>query len=237
MTKFLHRGDEKKKLVQEMFDEISNNYDLLNHFLSFGIDKYWRKQFLRELPIRENYTILDVATGTGDIGFEIRKKFNCHITGLDCSSKMLSKAKEKLLKYKIKNFEFIQGDAESLPFDNKSFDIITIAYGFRNFGNFNSALNEFYRVLKPNGILGILEFSQSKSKVFSYLFNFYFQKVLPQIGKLISGSDAYKYLPESVSEFVTRDELINHMKKSGFIHCSIKDLTYGITSIFIGNKK
>ena len=149
---------------------------------------------------------------------------------------MLDIAIQKAKKSNIKNFTFIQGDAEALPFDDNTFDIITISYGFRNLGNFENALNEFYRVLKPNGTLGILEFSQSKSKIFSFMFNLYFNYILPFLGKLISGSNAYQYLPESVTKFATRDELINLMKNSKFINCSMEDITFGVTSIFIGKK-
>ena len=171
MAKFIHRGNKKKKQVQKMFDDISSSYNFLNRFLSFGIDKYWRKKFLKNLPLKNDSYVLDVATGTGDIGFEIKKRYSCQIIGLDYSSKMLDIAIQKAKKSNIKNFTFIQGDAEALPFDDNTFDIITISYGFRNLGNFENALNEFYRVLKPNGTLGILEFSQSKSKIFSFMFN------------------------------------------------------------------
>ena len=236
MSEFLHRGNKKKKLVQKMFDDISTSYDFLNHFLSLGIDRYWRKKFLNHLPLTNEKSILDVATGTGDIGFEIRRKFSCPIVGLDYSHKMLEIGEKKAKKLKTKDFKFIQGDAEALPFDDNSFDIITISYGFRNLGNFDNALNEFYRVLKPNGTLGILEFSKSKYKFFSICFNVYFHYILPFIGKIISGSNAYKYLPESVIEFASRDELLNLMKKSNFKKCYMSDLTFGITSIFIGQK-
>ena len=236
MAKFIHRGNKKKKQVQKMFDDISSSYNFLNRFLSFGIDKYWRKQFLKNLPLKNDSYVLDVATGTGDIGFEIKKRYSCQIIGLDYSSKMLDIAIQKAKKSNMKNYTFIQGDAEALPFDDNTFDIITISYGFRNLGNFESALNEFYRVLKPNGTLGILEFSQSKSKIFSFIFNLYFNYILPFLGKLISGSNAYQYLPESVTKFATRDELINLMKNSKFINCSMEDITFGVTSIFIGKK-
>ena len=236
MAKFIHRGNKKKKQVQKMFDDISSSYNFLNRFLSFGIDKYWRKNFLKNLPLKNDSYVLDVATGTGDIGFEIKKRYSCQIIGLDYSSKMLDIAIQKAKKYNMKNYTFIQGDAEALPFDDNTFDIITISYGFRNLGNFENALNEFYRVLKPNGTLGILEFSQSKSKIFSFMFNLYFNYILPFLGKLISGSNAYQYLPESVTKFATRDELINLMKNSKFINCSMEDITFGVTSIFIGKK-
>ena len=149
---------------------------------------------------------------------------------------MLEVGKQKVIKLNTKDFKFIQGDAEALPFDKNSFDIITISYGFRNLGNFKNALDEFYRVLKPNGTLGILEFSKSKYIFFSTCFNLYFHYILPFVGKLISGSNAYKYLPESVSEFTSRSELLELMNKTQFKKCYMIDLTFGITTIFVGQK-
>ena len=236
MSKFIHKGKEKKIIVQKMFDDISYNYDFLNHFLSFGIDIYWRRKFIKELPINNNSIVLDVATGTGDIAFQIKKKYGCQIIGLDYSNKMLNKAVIKSNKKKTDNILFIQGDAEYLPIKNNSIDIITISYGFRNLGNFNKALKEFNRVLKSGGMLGILEFSNPKSIIFSKFFKFYFKNILPFIGKILSGSNAYNYLPESVTEFFSRNQLIELMKDNGFTNCSIKDLTYGTTSIFKGIK-
>ncbi len=237
MAEFLHRGKEKKEIVRDMFDDISGKYDFLNHFLSLGIDTYWRKKFIGMLPIRDNSIILDIATGTGDIGFEIRKKWNAQIIGLDYSFKMLECGVRKSEQSNTTGITFIRGDGEMLPIKNNSIDIITIAYGFRNLSNFSTALDEFFRVLKPNGVLGILEFSQPKSKLFSTIFNIYFHRILPFLGKLISGSNAYRYLPESVTEFATRDELLHLMDSTGFTHCKMKDLTFGTTSIFIGTKE
>lgn len=236
MTEFIHRGGEKKEFVQEMFDDISEKYDFLNHFLSLGIDKYWRKKFISKMPIRDDSIILDIAIGTGDVSFEIRKKCNAQIIGLDYSLKMLQQGKRKSENSNYEGISFIQGDGESLPIKDNSIDMITIAYGFRNLSNFQTALNEFQRVLKPTGTLGILEFSQPKSKIFSAIFKFYFHKILPIIGSWISGSNAYKYLPESVTEFASRDELQNLMESTGFKNCKMMDLTFGTTSIFTGVK-
>ena len=236
MTKFIHRGREKKEFVQEMFDDISGKYDFLNHFLSMGIDIYWRKKFISKMPINDNSIILDIATGTGDVSFEIRKKCTAQIIGLDYSLKMLQYGRRKSENSKSEGITFIQGDGEFLPIKDSSVDMITIAYGFRNLSNFNTAISEFYRVLKPSGTLGILEFSQPKSKIFSAIFKFYFHKILPVIGSWISGSDAYKYLPESVTEFASRDELIKLMNSSGFNNCKMMDMTFGTTSIFTGVK-
>ena len=139
-----------------MFDDISPHYDFLNHFLSLGIDIYWRKKFTRKLDIQDDYNILDVACGTGDVGFEILKKHSVSITGIDLSQKMVDLAQLKARQKKLDNITFIEGDAENLPLNNNSVDCLTISYGFRNISNYETVLSEFHRVLKPGGRLGIL---------------------------------------------------------------------------------
>jgi len=236
MPEFSHSGKEKKDFVKKMFDDISSSYDFLNHFLSLGIDIYWRKKFIRQLNIDKNSIILDVACGTGDISFEIEKKFSANVTGIDISPKMIEIARKKAEKKNINKIDFIIGDAEDLPIKTNSIDNITISYGFRNISNYEKALAEFYRVLKPEGKLGILEFSTPNSKIIGFLFKIYFHHILPKIGGLFSRSDAYRYLPESVDFFPTRSDICNKIKKAGFHNTSYKDLSFGISSIFIGNK-
>jgi len=165
MPEFTHQGQEKKEFVRKMFDDISPSYDFLNHFLSLGIDIYWRKIFIKKIEIQEGNTILDVACGTGDVGFEILRKHSVSITGVDLSPKMVKLAQEKTKKRNLNNITFIEGDAENLSIESNSIDCLTISYGFRNISNYEKALEEFYRVLKPGGKLGILEFSKPKSKV------------------------------------------------------------------------
>ena len=237
MPEFSHSGKEKKDFVKKMFDDISSSYDFLNHFLSFGIDIYWRKKFIRQLNIDNNSIILDVACGTGDISFEIEKKFSANVTGIDIAPKMIEIARKKAEKKNINKIDFIIGDAEDLPIETNSIDNITISYGFRNISNYEKALAEFYRVLKPGGKLGILEFSTPNSKIIGILFKIYFHHILPKIGGLFSRSDAYRYLPESVDFFPTRSDICNKIKKAGFLNTSYKDLSFGISSIFIANKK
>ena len=166
LPSFKHSGSGKKEFVEKMFDDISPSYDFLNHFLSLGMDIYWRKIFIRNLNIHNGKTLLDVACGTGDIGFEILKSHKIKLINIDLSKKMLGIAKKKALKKKLYDIHFIQGDAEILPLENDSVDILTIAYGFRNIAHYENALREFYRVLKPGGILGILEFSIPNSRIF-----------------------------------------------------------------------
>ncbi len=236
MPEFTHHGEDKKKFVQKMFDDISPNYDFLNHFLSLGIDIYWRKKFIRKLNIENGTKVLDVACGTGDVCFEILKHHSVSVIGLDLSSNMINLANQKAGKKNQTDISFLHGDAENLPLDSRSVDYLTISYGFRNISNYEAALSEFYRVLKPGGILGILEFSKPKSKLIGSLFKLYFHQILPRIGSLFSRSDAYRYLPESVDFFPTRHDICQKIIYSGFQRAEIHDLTFGISTIFRGFK-
>ena len=236
MPEFTHQGHEKKEFVRKMFDDISPSYDFLNHFLSLGIDIYWRKIFIKEIEIQEGNTILDVACGTGDVGFEILRKHSVSITGVDLSPKMVKLAQEKTKKRNLNNITFIEGDAENLSIESNSIDCLTISYGFRNIANYEKALEEFYRVLKPGGKLGILEFSKPKSKVIGFIFKLYFQHILPRIASFFSRSDAYRYLPESVDFFPSRHDICRKIIYSGFKRAEIHDLTFGISTIFLGFK-
>ncbi|MBC8479519.1 MAG: bifunctional demethylmenaquinone methyltransferase/2-methoxy-6-polyprenyl-1,4-benzoquinol methylase UbiE [FCB group bacterium] len=235
MTEFIHSGEEKKKYVQKMFDDISPRYDFLNHFLSLGIDLYWRRQLVKSLGIIKGQKILDVATGTGDVGFAILRHHDVQVVGLDYAYNMTVIGRNKAIQRKITSFDFLQGDGENLPFPDSTFDALTISYGFRNIGHYDIALAEFFRGLAPNGTLAILEFSVPRSKLFGLLYRFYFNHVLPKLAGLFSRKSAYRYLPESVQEFPERQEVLEMMKNAGFIQCSFKDLTFGVTSIFSGH--
>ena len=219
-----------------MFDDISPHYDFLNHFLSFGIDIHWRKKFIQKLDIHDGDTVLDVACGTGDVGFEILKKYSVSITGIDLSPKMIELAQGKARQKKLDNITFIEGDAENLPLDDNSVDCLTISYGFRNISNYKQALGEFLRVLKPGGKLGILEFSKPKSKFIGIIFKLYFHQILPWIASFFSRSDAYRYLPESVDFFPSRHDICRKIIYSGFQRAEIHDLTFGISTVFLGIK-
>ena len=234
--KFSHQGEGKKEFVEKMFDDISPQYDYLNRFLSFGIDIYWRKQFIKKLGLKNDQTVLDVACGTGDIGLEILKKYKIQLINIDLSKNMLNIAKEKAEKKNYTNIQFIKGDAEALPLEDNSIDCLTISYGFRNIPNHEDALNEFYRVIKPGGMLGILEFSIPNSKLFGVLFKFYFHHVLPFIGGIFARSDAYKYLPESVDFFPSREEIVKKVTHAGFKQPKFLDITFGVSTIFLGQK-
>ena len=237
MNEFQHKGEPKKRFVQTMFDDISHKYDFLNHLLSFGIDLYWRKVLVDSLQIKESMTILDVATGTGDVGFKILKNNNVKIIGIDYSFNMVKVAKQKAKAKGFNNkFKLIQGDAENLPIANDSIDVLTISFGFRNIGHYEKAMKEFYRVIKPGGSCFILEFQEPVSPIIGKLYSFYFKNILPVIGAIFSRSDAYRYLPESVQNFLNRVEMESLMKASGFSFIRCKNLTFGISSLFEGKK-
>ena len=238
MPEFIHTGKDKKKFVEKMFDDISSNYDMLNRILSFGIDKYWRKKLINSMNIQDEQYILDIATGTGDVVFEINKKHEVTIIGLDISKKMLEIAKLKLSKIKSEEtkIEFIHGDAEKLPMGDNSYDHICISFGFRNLGNYDAALQEFYRVLKPGGQLSILEFSQSNNKLFNFIFQFYFNKVLPRLASFISRADAYRYLPESVKYFPNESKINKFLDNNNFTNVNVTHLTLGVATIYRGVK-
>ena len=178
---------------------------------------------------------MDVATGTGDVAFGFFKKYNVSVTGLDIAKNMIEISNKKAKKYSgIINF--IVGDAENMEFDNNKFDALTISFGFRNVGSYDTALSEFYRVLNNNGKIAILEFSKPTSRWFSPIFKFYFNKVIPIIGSLLSRKDAYLYLPESVDHFLSREDVCDKMKVAGFKNVRYIDYNFGVASLYIGEK-
>ena len=236
MNEFSHRGKSKKEFVKYIFNEISSTYDFLNHFLSLGIDIIWRKKLIKSLHFLDGDKVLDVATGTGDVAFAIRKKYKTNIIGLDLSVNMLEIAKGKSKKLKINDIDFIEGDAESLPFSDNTFDKVVISYGLRNLGDCEKGVKEFHRVLKPNGELGILEFLQPQSTIIAKAFKFYFNKILPRIAALFSNSKAYRYLPESVENFMSPNKLKKLLKEVGFQDISSKNISFGITTIVNAKK-
>ena len=236
MPEFIHTGKDKKKFVEKMFDDISPHYDILNRILSFGIDKYWRKKLIKSMNILDGQSVLDIATGTGDVIFAINKKYKVTSTGLDISKNMLNVANMKLRKNKQNNIIFVHGDAEKLPMEDNVYDHICISFGFRNLGDYNIALKEFYRVLKPGGILSILEFSKSKSNFFNIIFQFYFNKVLPRVASLISRADAYRYLPESVKYFPDQTKINDFLSNNNFKDVTFNPLTFGVVTIYRGIK-
>jgi len=225
---------DKKNKVKNIFDDISGKYDLLNHLLSFGIDKRWRKKALRLTGLNKNSFLLDVACGTGDVAIEAKKLGVEKIIGADFSHNMLSLFNKKS-KWIIGNN--VQMVAEQMPFKDNTFTNITVAFGIRNFYNIQEGFNSFYRVLKPNGKATIIEFRMPKNKFFASLYRFYFKKILPIIGGLISGNkSAYTYLPESVEEFDMKVDLVKLLQNAGFRKIDVYHFTFGIVQTLIAEK-
>lgn len=229
---------QKKEQVEQMFDSIAPKYDFLNHFLSLGIDKLWRRRAIRILADYKPETILDVATGTGDFAIAASKLNPQQIIGYDLSEQMLCVGIEKVKRLGLDSvIKFQKGDSESMPFNDCSFDAITVAFGVRNFENLGKGLSEFYRVLNDDGVVVILEFSKPKYFPMKQFYLFYFFKILPLIGRLVSKDNAaYSYLPESVMAFPDDQKFLSELKKVGFSISKQKRLTFGIATIYIAQK-
>jgi demethylmenaquinone methyltransferase/2-methoxy-6-polyprenyl-1,4-benzoquinol methylase len=230
-------SESKKKQVSEMFDNIANSYDFLNHSLSLGMDNVWRKIAIKKLTNNPK-TILDIATGTGDFAVSAAKYTDAKITGIDISQGMLNVGIEKVRKKNLNNRISLQlADSESLPFNDNTFDAITAGFGVRNFENLNKGLSEMKRVLNKDGIVVILEPSTPKYFPLKQFYKLYFHHVLPTIGAWISkDKSAYSYLPESVDAFPSGEKFIVELKNVGFKDCKHIPLTFGIVSLYIAIK-
>lgn len=229
-----------QKHITEMFDDIAPHYDFINHLLSFQIDKIWRRKTARFIAKKNPKTILDLATGTADLAIQLARKCpQSRITGIDLSEKMLSLGKEKInAKHLEKQITLNQGDACHLPYGNNSFDAITIAFGARNFQNLESGLKEMQRVVRQGGNIAILEFSTPARPIFKTIYGFYFNKILPLLGKFISrNKSAYQYLPESVSKFPSPDTFILLMEQYGLKCCRKCSLSGGIATLYCIEKQ
>jgi demethylmenaquinone methyltransferase/2-methoxy-6-polyprenyl-1,4-benzoquinol methylase len=229
----------KKEQVAQMFDTISGNYDGLNRVISFGIDIKWRKKVLKLVSDKNPKTVLDIATGTGDLAILMANTNAEKIIGLDISAGMLEVGKTKI---KAKNLsdkiEMILADSENMPFEDHTFDAITVAFGVRNFENLEKGLAEILRVLKPNGIFVILETSVPVKTPYKQGYTFYSKNILPLIGKLFSKDDsAYQYLSESASVFPYGEALNNILRKIGFIEVKAMSQTFGVATIYSASKK
>ncbi len=231
-------GEGKKEKVRNMFNSIAPKYDFLNHFLSFGIDYYWRNRVLKIIKSKNHDSILDIATGTGDLAILSAKANPKKIIGIDISEEMLNVGIEKIKKRKLESLITLQqADSEDLPFEDNNFEIAMVAFGVRNFAHLSVGLAEIYRVLKPGGTLIILEFSHPKHFPMKQLYGFYSKYILPFFGKLISNdSSAYTYLPESVKRFPAYEEFTDIMKKVGYKNTKWSSLSSGISCIYVGNK-
>lgn len=238
VTPYKGKKSSKKEQVAEMFDNISHKYDFLNHFLSLGIDKLWRKKAVSLLNEDQPKVMLDVATGTGDFAIEALSLNPEKVYGIDISRGMLAKGDEKIIKRKKDHIiELAYGDSENIPFEDEKFDAITVAFGVRNFENLELGLREIKRVLKPGGKAVILEFSKPKTFPIKQIYNLYFHKILPSLGNKISNdSAAYSYLPESVEAFPEGKNFENILKKLNYkVHKTVPQF-FGIASIYVAEK-
>jgi len=228
----------KKEQVTQMFDAISGNYDGLNRVISFGIDIKWRNRVVAILKKRNPTKILDIATGTGDLAINLVKTGAEQIIGLDISKGMLEVGKKKVTEKGLdRTIEMVVGDSENLPFEDHSFDAVTVAFGVRNFENLEKGLAEIYRVLKPSGTFVVLETSVPTKSPFKQGYWFYTKSILPLIGKMFSKDrSAYTYLSESAAVFPYGQAFNNILGKIGFIAMENKPQTFGVASIYIASK-
>jgi demethylmenaquinone methyltransferase/2-methoxy-6-polyprenyl-1,4-benzoquinol methylase len=239
VTPYEHSTDSKRKQVEKMFDNISDNYDFLNRSLSFGIDIWWRKKMLQKLKGIELNRLLDIATGTGDVAIAASKQLKPKsIIGVDISDGMLAVGRMKIEKKGLNQIiELQNADSENLPFESNSFDAVTVAFGVRNFEHLSIGLQEMNRVLRQGGKVVILEFSRPRIFPVRQLYDFYFRYFCPWWGKLISkDNSAYRYLYESVSVFPEGDEFLTIAKNSGFKDLQAQRVTFGIVSLYTGIK-
>jgi demethylmenaquinone methyltransferase / 2-methoxy-6-polyprenyl-1,4-benzoquinol methylase len=228
----------KKDQVAKMFNNISRRYDFLNQLLSLGIDKMWRKRAIGVLEPLKPKILLDVATGTGEFALEALKLNPDKIYGIDIADGMLDIGRQKILAKKVSGtIELLHGDSENIPFMENKFDAVTVAFGVRNFENLERGLGEILRVLKPGGMIVILEFSKPSSFPFKQIYNFYFRFILPRIGSMVSHDKAaYTYLPKSVEAFPDGEDFLRILHDVGFKNTKCSSLTFGISSIYIGSK-
>ncbi|PWI30889.1 bifunctional demethylmenaquinone methyltransferase/2-methoxy-6-polyprenyl-1,4-benzoquinol methylase UbiE [Flavobacteriaceae bacterium LYZ1037] len=229
----------KKEQVTKMFDAISKEYDGLNRVISFGIDIKWRKKVIKIVASSQPEMVLDIATGTGDMAINLAETSAKKIIGLDISEGMLNVGKQKILKKGLENkIEMVVGDSENLPFENNTFDAITVGFGVRNFESLEKGLAEIYRVLKPKGVFVILETSVPTKTPFKQGYNFYTKSIMPIIGKLFSkDQSAYRYLSDSASVFPYGEALNNILREIGFINVTNKPQTFGVATIYTSSKK
>jgi demethylmenaquinone methyltransferase/2-methoxy-6-polyprenyl-1,4-benzoquinol methylase len=233
-----NKAETKKIQVTLMFDGISRSYDILNRIITLGIDVLWRKRVVNLLKKEHPKSLLDVATGTGDLVIELAKIDAEKIIGLDISPGMLEIGKQKVVNKQLDHrIEMQLGDSEALKFKNETFDGVTIAFGIRNFENLNLGLQEIFRVLKPNGTLVVLETAVPKNPLLKVFYSFYTQKIMPFVGKLFSKNrSAYQYLSDSAAIFPYGDDFNNILLKNGFIEVEDFPQTLGVSSIYFAKK-
>jgi len=235
----LSQGTKRKSYVKGMFNNIAHRYDFLNHFLSAGIDIFWRKKAVSKIQINSEAHVLDLAGGTGDMAFEIVRQKHCRVTIADFAQQMLVLAKDKVSAKSLQNkIKLVNGDGEKLPFRDDSFDAVSIAFGIRNMGTLSNALEEMFRLLKSRGQAVILEFSLPANILIRKVYLFYFLKLLPLTGRFFSkDKEAYSYLPASVQNFPEIEEFESLMQDAGFSGIESWKLMNGVAVIYKGIKR
>ncbi len=238
VTPYRNSNLDKKKQVEQMFDKISGNYDGLNRVISMGTDVKWRKKVIAMVKAKNPDSILDIATGTGDLAIQMADSNAKKIIGLDLSEGMLKVGRKKIEAKNLQDrIEMIQGDSEALPFDDNSFDAITVAFGVRNFENLEKGLAEIHRILNPGGIFVVLETSVPTKFPFKQGYKLYSGYILPLIGKAFSkDKEAYSYLSKSAASFPYGEAFNNILKKTGFINVDHRPQTFGVATIYKGIK-
>ena len=231
--------EEKTTLVRGVFDSVADNYDIMNDMMSGGLHRLWKDSFVRRIRPRNNQRFLDVAGGTGDIAFRIKKKApGADITVFDLNQNMLDVGRDRAIdKGWINDFEWITGNAANLPFEDNSFDVYTIAFGLRNVTLIDEALREAVRVLKPGGRFFCLEFSHVREPILAKAYDLYSYNVIPKIGAAVAkDKDSYQYLVESIRKMPTQEQLQARMEEAGLKNCSFSNLSAGIVAIHRGTK-
>lgn len=231
--------EQAARYVRDMFSGVAGRYDLLNHVLSANIDKLWRKRTVsrvRPILMRPDSRVLDLCCGTGDLLIEMENAAGRGLAGSDFCHPMLTAAHAKIGRKQFRSRLF-EGDALRLPLRDESLDLLTVAFGVRNFSNYRRGFEEMRRVLKPGGTAAILEFSQPPNAAFAAVYNWYSYRVLPRIGAMVSGSkDAYSYLPESVRKFPGADELAQVLRECGFRKVTFERMTFGIVALHLAER-
>ena len=231
--------DGKKEQVRAMFDGIARRYDLLNHLLSLGVDRGWRRRVVRAVRAERPRSVLDMATGTADLAIMLAKSCpGARVVGIDLSERMLAVGRAKVERESLsERIELVQGDAESAAYGREAFDAATVAFGVRNFGDLGRGLAELSRALRPGGRIVILEFSTPTMPVFGRLYDWYSHRVLPRIGGWLSHDrQAYDYLPRSVDEFPQPEEFLTILAAAGFRDCRARSQSFGIAQIYTAEK-
>lgn len=228
----------KAKQVEEMFDSIAPAYDFMNRAMTLGIDRWWRRVAVRMVGKTHPQHILDVATGTGDFAIDLYRKLQPQqVIGIDLSQGMLDVAREKIARRGLSDAITVQqGDCLALPFEDGSFDAVTVAFGVRNFEHLLQGYKEMHRVLEPDGTLCVVELSTPRNRVVRWFYDLYTLHIIPWMGSLKSGDrSAYRYLPQSIAAVPQGDDMLAIMREAGFTNCKVKRLTLGTCSIYVGN--